>query len=103
MDNVDLGAVKNSQWASCAEQEIKRQDVILNSEYKKLRESLSTEQDASLVTAQKSWLTFREDWCRFAETSEEAPGGINNYHFCIIELTSRKIDQLRGYQEVSGG
>lgn len=30
MDNVNPGGFKNSQWEVCAEEEIKRQDVILN-------------------------------------------------------------------------
>ena len=33
MDSVDLGAMKNSQWAACAAQELKRQDATLNAEY----------------------------------------------------------------------
>ncbi len=37
MENVDLSAMKNSQWGVCAAAEVKRQDVILNVEYKKLR------------------------------------------------------------------
>ena len=103
LDDVDFGALKNSQWASCAEQEIERQDIVLNSEYRKLQKSLSTEQNRALTKAQSSWLQFREGWCRFVEISPEAPGGINNYYFCIIDLTNRQIDEIKGYQELAGG
>ena len=98
MENVDLGALKNSQWASCAADEIKRQDVILNSEYKKLKNSLSPEQRESLTKAQKSWLKFREDWCRFEELSPSAPGGDANYNQCIMELTNKQNDAIIGFQ-----
>ena len=37
MDSVDLGAMKNSQWAACAAQELKRQDVTLNAMAQMLR------------------------------------------------------------------
>lgn len=98
MNSVDLGAFKNSQWASCAEQEIKRQDAILNTEYNKLKKSLSTEQKESLTKAQKAWLKFREDWCKFEEVGPSAPGGVENYNLCILDLTDRQINAIKGLQ-----
>ena len=98
MDSVDLGAFKNSQWASCAEHEIKRQDATLNTEYNKLRKSLSADQKESLTKAQRAWLKFREDWCKFEEASPSAPGGVANYNFCILELTDKQIDAIKGLQ-----
>lgn len=98
MENVDMAAFKNSQWAACAADEIKRQDVILNSEYKKLKSSLSAEQKDLLTKAQKSWLKFREDWCRFEEVSPSAPGGDANYNLCIMELTNKQIDVIIRFQ-----
>lgn len=98
MDAVDFGAFKNSQWISCAEQEIKRQDVALNAEYNKLRKALTAEQKEALTKAQRAWLKFREDWCRFEEVGPSAPGGEANYHFCIIELTNKQIDRIKSSQ-----
>ena len=40
MGSVDYGAFKNSQWQECAQAELARQDVVLNTEYKKLRASV---------------------------------------------------------------
>ena len=98
MDSVDLGASKNSQWASCSEQELKRQDVILNAEYNKLRKNLSAEQRALLTKGQKSWLKFREDWCRFEEQSASAPGGVVNYYFCLLDTTEKQIGRIKEQQ-----
>ena len=74
MDAVDLGAFKDAQWASCAAQEIKIQDAILNSEYNKL---------------------IRDDWCRFEELSSAAPGSAANYNFCILEETTKQASKLK--------
>lgn len=98
MASVDLGAFKNSQWASCSDQEIKRQDVTLNTAYSTLKKSLSAEQKDSLTKAQRSWLKFREDWCRFEEVGPSAPGGEVNYGFCMMALTDKQIDAIKGLQ-----
>lgn len=98
MDSVDLGAMKNSQWAACAAQELKRQDATLNAEYTKLRKALTAEQKEALTKAQKSWLKFREDWCRFEEVGPSAPGGEANYNFCVMELTNKQIDKIKESQ-----
>lgn len=98
MDSVDLGAMKNSQWAACAAQELKRQDATLNAEYNKLRKALTAEQKEALTKAQKSWLKFREDWCRFEEVGPSAPGGEANYNFCVMELTNKQIDKIKESQ-----
>lgn len=101
MDEVDLGAFKNTQWASCGAQEIKRQDVILNVEYKKLKSNLSTEQKEALIKAQKSWLKYREDWCRFEEVGPSAPGGEAGLNLCIILLTNKQIDAIKDLQQAN--
>lgn len=98
MDEVDLGAFKNSQWASCASDEIARQDVVLNREYNALRSSLSPEQRVALTKAQKAWLAYREGWCRFDEAGPSAPGGIAGYYFCMLELNDVQIDALESMQ-----
>ncbi|MDD2830527.1 MAG: lysozyme inhibitor LprI family protein [Sulfuricurvum sp.] len=98
MDAVDYGAFKNTQWASCGEQELKLQDATLNSEYAKLRKSLSPEQRELLIKGQKSWLKYREDWCRFDEQGPSAPGGIAGYVFCLLEITDKQIDLIKDLQ-----
>ena len=98
MESVDLGGFKNTQWATCNEQELKLQDATLNSEYTKLRKSLSPDQRELLTKGQKSWLKFREDWCRFEEQGPSAPGGIANYSFCLLEITDKQINIIKGLQ-----
>ena len=44
MDNVDMSALKKTQWLACSSQEIKRQDAVLNAEYTRLKNALAPEQ-----------------------------------------------------------
>lgn len=98
MENVDLGALKNSQWASCAEQERIRQEAVLSSEFHKLRQELSPKQNNLLTKAQHSWLEFRENWCRLEENGPSAPGGIASYNFCMLEVTEKHIELIKSLQ-----
>lgn len=98
MDRVDLAAFKNSQRSECAAQEIRRQDVILNAEYNKVRLAMAPEQKALMVRAQRAWLEFRKAWCQLETTSSAAPGGELNGQLCMIELTDRQIDAIKALQ-----
>lgn len=95
MDNVNLGAFKNSQWEACALEEITRQDAVLNTQYRAVRNALSTEQKEAMLKGQRAWLKYREDWCRFEEVGETAPGGNANYLFCILDLTDQQIARIK--------
>ena len=98
MGNIDYGAFKNTQMMVCVTAEIERQDVVLNREYQKLRRSLSQSQNSALVQAQRSWLGFRENWCRFEEMTDFAPGGELNYKYCILSTTRDQINRIISQQ-----
>jgi uncharacterized protein YecT (DUF1311 family) len=100
MDAVDLSAFKNSQWQGCYEAELKRQDAVLNAAYKTVQAAAAPEARALLVKGQKAWLAYREAWCRFEETTPNAPGGTVNYAACLVELT---VAQIRRLKESGGG
>jgi uncharacterized protein YecT (DUF1311 family) len=95
MDDVDLGASKNAQWSACHTQELKRLDVTLNSEYSKLRKSSSPEQRDALMTGQRAWLKYREDWCRYEQIGPMAPGGEANYTSCLLSATVKQVELLK--------
>jgi len=94
MDAVDLGAFKNTQWEACYAEELVRQDTVLNDTYRRLANSLDADARASLVTGERSWLAYREHWCRFEAKSQMAPGGDVNRAACLVELTLRQINRL---------
>jgi len=99
MDAVDLGAFKTTQWAACYAEELVRQDTVLNDTYRRLANSLSADARASLVTGERTWLTYREYWCRFEGKTSMAPGGEVNRNACLLELTLRQINTLDGLIE----
>jgi uncharacterized protein YecT (DUF1311 family) len=96
LKNVDYGAFKNSQWVACARDELKNIDAILNSEYSRARKQLTSEQQTSMIKAQRAWLKYREDWCRFEEVGPGAPGGEASYHLCLLETTGIHIKKIKG-------
>ncbi|NDP62964.1 MAG: DUF1311 domain-containing protein [Polaromonas sp.] len=63
-----------------------------------MRKNLSSEQNELLTKGQRSWLKFREDWCRFEEVSPSAPGGVANYNFCLLETTGKQIEAIKSFQ-----
>ena len=95
MDKVDLGALKNSQWAACADQELKKVDAVLNTYYRKLQQQLEPEQREALKKSQRAWLQYREARCSFEALGPVAPGGAASQSLCMLEMTAQKADYLR--------
>ena len=94
-DSVDLGAMKNSQWAICDKLELNILDASLNSSYQLLRKKLDKEQKEILTKGQKSWLNFREEWCLFEQVGpSQGPMGEARYTSCLIEMTEKQINRL---------
>lgn len=98
LGNIDDGAVRNSQLGNCVENELERQDVVLNREYQLLRESFSEDQKSALLQAQRAWLAFRENWCQLEKVTDYAPGGELNYKLCMMSRTAEQIDLLVSLQ-----
>jgi uncharacterized protein YecT (DUF1311 family) len=97
MNEVDLGSFKFSHWLSCGQEELGRQMIVLDAEYSALRKNMNAEQLMLLESFKKSWVTYREDFCRLEEQSSSSPGGELNYIFCLLDLTKSHIESLRGF------
>ena len=96
MDKVDLGAMKNSQWAACYGEELKRQDARLNDAYRFVQRNVPVEAKDALVKAQRSWIAFRDNWCGYEAALPYAPSGEVNRLACLVELTAAQEKKLRG-------
>lgn len=97
MDNVDLGASKNTQWLACEVGELSRQERRLNREYKKLQASLlnqGVDAAKALVVAERQWLAFREAWCAFEGKAGGAPSPEFQRVTCMAELTEAQANRL---------
>ncbi|WP_054074992.1 MULTISPECIES: lysozyme inhibitor LprI family protein [Comamonas] len=100
--NIDLGAMKNSQWAACDEAELPRLDKKLNQVYGKVRGSLDGSQKAQMTKGQKAWLEYRESWCRFREQAKLGPFmGYLVYTSCMVQMTDEKINELKDLAEAA--
>ncbi|MDD2609400.1 MAG: DUF1311 domain-containing protein [Giesbergeria sp.] len=107
VDSIDYGAAKKSQLATCLEAEFLRQDKQLNFEYKRVRQSTSLRENLwnteittnelkkSLLNAQNSWLSYRDNWCRFKFDSASAEGPDVAQQTCLIDLTKEQISKLK--------
>jgi len=95
MDNVDLGALKNSQWSECYAAELARQDKALNTEYRALQSRIPTEARDLLVRGQRSWIAYRDGWCKLEAEMPHAPGGQVNYLACMVDQTVAQIKRLK--------
>jgi uncharacterized protein YecT (DUF1311 family) len=95
MNDVDLGAFKNTQWGACYEAELVRQNKRLELEYKKLQAGYKDVDKKIFNAAKKSWLIHREQWCRYEEAIPMAPTPYVNYRACLVDTTIKQINKIR--------
>ena len=90
----------------CADQAFKKADAELNAVYKQITSRLKDNPDAAklLVTAQKSWVNFRDAECAFS-TSSAAQGSI--YPMLVAQcrdtLTRKRVVELKAYLHCEEG
>lgn len=95
MDAVDMGAFKNSQMNACYEQELARQDKVLNAEYRRMQAAVAgPEAGKALVLGQRAWLAFRTSWCDFEARQMSAPNPEFNRLACMVNLTAAQSKLL---------
>ena len=100
MENVDLGAFKNTQFAGCYSDEFKRQDIKLNEAFKTLKERITDPSRVDqMVKGQQTWISFRDKWCAFAESSDQAPSNDVNKLDCLIGLTKTQTQVLNAAEQ----
>jgi uncharacterized protein YecT (DUF1311 family) len=95
MNDVDLGAFKNTQWGACYEAELVRQNKRLELEYKKMQAGYKDVDKKLLDAAKKSWLKYREHWCRYEEALPMAPSPYVNYQACLVDTTIEHINRMK--------
>ena len=98
MDAVDLGAMKISQWTVCYQAELKRQDQFLNAEYQLLKTRLAPSQHAPLLAGQRAWIAYRDAWCKFQGSLDQAPSPDINALSCLVDLTAEQTKKIKESQ-----
>ena len=95
MNDVDLGAFKNTQWGACYEAELARQEKRLALEYEKLGKQYKAVDKKLLDAAKKSWLIYRGQWCRYEQALPIAPTPYVNYRACLVDTTIEQINKIK--------
>lgn len=90
----------------CYDKLFKKSDVELNKLYKEIEARLKDDPDTKklLVTAQRSWVAFRDAECNF-QASGSSGGSVAPmiYSMCLDGLTKSRIDDLKGYLQCEEG
>ncbi len=91
---MDRAAGVTVSMVDCIDAEAKRQDVLLNANYKQAVKRLSAQRQQSLLKAQRAWLAFRDAQCSF----EYDPEGGTMAHVisadCFRSMTARRAEFL---------
>jgi len=90
----------------CAGKALKKSDAELNVVYKQIEQRLKDDAGTTklLVTAQRSWVAFRDAECTFSN-SRSADGSVYPmiYAMCIDGLTQLRTEQLKAYLNCEEG
>ncbi|MDR2339332.1 MAG: lysozyme inhibitor LprI family protein [Deltaproteobacteria bacterium] len=83
------------QLMDCYDSETQVQDKRLNDLYKKLSNIQSPETKKLLLTAQRNWLQYRDNWIKFLKTQENAVMMPEYYiSMFLLDATKEQADHL---------
>jgi uncharacterized protein YecT (DUF1311 family) len=78
----------------CISAELKRQDALLNENYRKLMASLSTKRKKTLQEAQRAWLKFRDTNCDFYYDPDGGTAARVDANECVLNATTDRAKEL---------
>ena len=90
-------AVSTLDIQGCISEEVRRQDLRLNTAYKTLVADLSSDRAKQLLEAQRAWIKFRDSNCSFY--LDPAGGTIAPIQagMCKISVTATRAKELEDY------
>ena len=93
-----------SKINNCLEKRYKSVDKKLNTIYQILKKKTINNDTVLLVSAQKSWLKFKEEECKFYNPKELNFGSYYIFEqlVCEIDMTEKRIKDLERYLKRSG-
>jgi uncharacterized protein YecT (DUF1311 family) len=78
----------------CISVELKRQDALLNENYRKLIAPLSTKRKNALLDAQRAWLKFRDTNCDFYYDPDGGSAARIDANECLLNTTADRAKEL---------
>ncbi len=79
---------------ACMEKELKRQDKLLNANYKKVINELQAERKTTLRSAQRSWINYRDKQCSLYYHKYSGSAGLLDKEYCHIKETIKRAAEL---------
>jgi uncharacterized protein YecT (DUF1311 family) len=78
----------------CISAELRRQDALLNENYRKLMASLSAKRKKVLQEAQRAWLKFRDANCDFYDDPDGGTAARVDANECVLNATTDRAKEL---------
>jgi uncharacterized protein YecT (DUF1311 family) len=78
----------------CISAELKRQDALLNQNYRKLMASLSAGRKKALQEAQRAWIKFRDTNCDFYYDPDGGSAARIDANECLLNATADRAKEL---------
>lgn len=91
----DSGGV-TAGMIDCIGQELERQDARLNKVYNEFMATLSAERKEQLRAAQRAWLKFRDENCKFYYDPDGGSLARVAANVCVLSATAARADELAG-------
>jgi uncharacterized protein YecT (DUF1311 family) len=91
---LDKAAGVTPAMIDCISAELKRQDALLNENYRKLMASLSTKRKNALLEAQRAWLKFRDTNCDFYCDPDGDSATRVDANECLLNTTTNRAQEL---------
>ena len=84
----------------CSSQEFKAADIKLNQLYQQLLPQINTKQKQRLITAQRTWVKFRDETCDY-ESGQFEGGSVapSIYGYCRARVTKERVKDFERYLE----
>lgn len=99
-------ATDHATMNQCAAQQNKAADKELNALYQQITNRLKSTPDSKklLVSAQRSWVAFRDAECTFSSAGVEGGSAYPLiYSNCVTELTKARVQTFRNYLKCQEG
>jgi uncharacterized protein YecT (DUF1311 family) len=93
-DCMDKSNGVTSNMIDCLVDESKRQDTRINKAYKELIDQLSTERKKQLEIAQKAWITYRDQNCKFYYDPDGGTIATLSANDCFMSATAVRAKEL---------
>lgn len=94
----DSGGV-TADMIDCIGQELERQDARLNKVYNEFMAALTAERKEQLRSAQRAWLKFRDENCKFYDDPDGGSIARVSANVCVLSATAARADELAGLAE----